>query len=34
MNTKEIKTEDIAEAEAKAEVDAIQAIIERNNKGE
>lgn len=30
----EHKTEDIAEAEAKAEVDAIQAIIERNNKGE
>lgn len=30
----ENKTEDIAEAEAKAEVDAIQAIIERNNKGE
>ena len=32
----ENKTEDktLAEAEAKAEVDAIQAIIERNNKGE
>lgn len=30
----ENKAEDIAEAEAKAEVDAIQAIIERNNKGE